>query len=224
MLIDFYLENITKGRTMLLPVTPETYSVTDDMQIETVKLASIGDINIPTFATPKSISIDGIFSTNEQRKLNTNLMPDLIIKTIDYVNILRQWKTNKDIIRVLIVPRGTIDARLDSKFYLKSIAIDGEMEMVGDIVYSIDFVEHTEIVMQEKAVQAIARPVPPAKKEVAQQNKQYTVVKGDSLWKISRKFYGKGSEYPKILNANKNKIKNKNLIYPGQVFIIPGVR
>lgn len=223
MLIDFYLEDITKGRTMLLPVTPENYTVTDDTQVETVKLASIGDVNIPTFSVPKAISIDGIFSTNKQRKLNINLMPDLITKTMDYVNILRQWKTNKDIIRVLIVPRGTIDSRLDAKFYLKSIAINGGLEVIGDIAYTLEFVEHTEIIMQEKAVTAMARPTPPAKKAVQAQNKQYTVVRGDSLWKIARKFYGKGSEYPKILNANKDKIKNKNLIYPGQVFVIPGV-
>ena len=49
----------------------------------------------------------------------------------------------------------------------------------------------------------------------------YTVVKGDCLWNISKKFYGKGSQYTKIYNANKDKIKNANLIYPGQVLTIP---
>ncbi len=34
--------------------------------------------------------------------------------------------------------------------------------------------------------------------------------------------YGKGSDYTKIYNANKGVIgKNPNLIYPGQVFVIP---
>jgi LysM repeat protein len=49
----------------------------------------------------------------------------------------------------------------------------------------------------------------------------YTVVKGDCLWNIAKSFYGKGSEYTKIYNANKDKISNPNLIYPGQVLTIP---
>ncbi len=49
----------------------------------------------------------------------------------------------------------------------------------------------------------------------------YTVVKGDCLWNIAKKFYGRGAQYVKIYNANKDKIKNPNLIYPGQVLTIP---
>lgn len=49
----------------------------------------------------------------------------------------------------------------------------------------------------------------------------YTVKKGDCLWKIAQQFYGKGSQYSKIFNSNKDKIKNANLIYPGQVLTIP---
>lgn len=49
----------------------------------------------------------------------------------------------------------------------------------------------------------------------------YTVKKGDSLWKIAKQFYGNGSLYTKIYDANTNKIANPNLIYVGQVFVIP---
>lgn len=51
--------------------------------------------------------------------------------------------------------------------------------------------------------------------------KTYTVKKGDSLWAIAAKYYGKGSEYTKIANANTDKITNPNLIYPGQVLTLP---
>ena len=49
----------------------------------------------------------------------------------------------------------------------------------------------------------------------------YTVKRGDCLWNIAKRFYGKGSLYTRIYDANTNKIANPNLIYPGQVFIIP---
>jgi LysM repeat protein len=50
----------------------------------------------------------------------------------------------------------------------------------------------------------------------------YTVVKGDCLWNIAKKFYGSGAKYTVIYNANKSVIGgNPNLIYPGQVLTIP---
>ena len=49
----------------------------------------------------------------------------------------------------------------------------------------------------------------------------YTVVSGDSLWKIAQKFYGNGCLWPKIYEANRDKIKNPNLIFAGQELRIP---
>ena len=49
--------------------------------------------------------------------------------------------------------------------------------------------------------------------------KYYTVKKGDTLWAIAKKYYGNGNQYPKIVKANN--IKNPDLIYPGQKLIIP---
>jgi len=50
----------------------------------------------------------------------------------------------------------------------------------------------------------------------------YTVVPGDTLGGIAKKFYGNASRWPEIQKANKAIIKNPNLIYPGQTFVIPG--
>jgi nucleoid-associated protein YgaU len=49
----------------------------------------------------------------------------------------------------------------------------------------------------------------------------YTVVKGDSLSKIAKRFYGNAGDWKKIYEANKDQIKNPDLIYPGQTFRIP---
>ncbi len=53
----------------------------------------------------------------------------------------------------------------------------------------------------------------------------YTVVKGDCLWNIAKKkeIYGNGFAWPKIYNANKDQIKNPDLIYPKQIFKIPNL-
>ena len=50
----------------------------------------------------------------------------------------------------------------------------------------------------------------------------YTVVAGDSLSKIAKKIYGDANRWKEIFEANKGKIKNPDLIYPGQVLKVPG--
>jgi nucleoid-associated protein YgaU len=49
----------------------------------------------------------------------------------------------------------------------------------------------------------------------------YTVVKGDTLSKIAKHFYGNATQWKRIYEANKDVIKNPDLIYPGQTFKIP---
>jgi nucleoid-associated protein YgaU len=49
----------------------------------------------------------------------------------------------------------------------------------------------------------------------------YTVAKGDSLSKIAKEVYGSANQWKKIYEANKDTIKNPDLIYPGQVIKIP---
>ena len=58
------------------------------------------------------------------------------------------------------------------------------------------------------------QPAPPA-------NQTYTVKSGDSLSKIAKHLYGDAKKWRKIYEANKDQIKNPDLIYPGQVFTIP---
>jgi nucleoid-associated protein YgaU len=49
----------------------------------------------------------------------------------------------------------------------------------------------------------------------------YTVVAGDSLSKIAKHFYGEANKYMKIFEANKDQLKNPDLIKPGQTLRIP---
>ncbi len=44
---------------------------------------------------------------------------------------------------------------------------------------------------------------------------------GNSLWRLARRAYGQGTRYTTIFQANKDQIKDPDLIYPGQVFAVP---
>jgi LysM domain len=48
-----------------------------------------------------------------------------------------------------------------------------------------------------------------------------TVSRGDNLWRLSRLTYGAGTRYAVIYRANREQIRNPNLIYPGQIFVLP---
>jgi nucleoid-associated protein YgaU len=54
-----------------------------------------------------------------------------------------------------------------------------------------------------------------------QNQRHYTVKAGDTLSKISQQFYGDASQYTKIFNANRNVLRDPNVISPGQQLIIP---
>jgi nucleoid-associated protein YgaU len=49
-----------------------------------------------------------------------------------------------------------------------------------------------------------------------------TVEKGNSLWRISHDTLGRGTRYTEIYAANASQIRDPKLIYPGQIFVIPG--
>jgi nucleoid-associated protein YgaU len=58
---------------------------------------------------------------------------------------------------------------------------------------------------------------PPAQAKV----EYYIIKKGDTLSAIAKHFYGKANDYPRIFEANREVIKNPDLIFPGQKIRIP---
>ncbi|MFI5001005.1 MAG: LysM peptidoglycan-binding domain-containing protein [Reyranellales bacterium] len=57
----------------------------------------------------------------------------------------------------------------------------------------------------------------------AADNRRLNVVRGDNLWNIARAHYGEGWRYTVIFEANKNQIRDPDLIYPGQIFSLPKI-
>jgi len=58
---------------------------------------------------------------------------------------------------------------------------------------------------------------PPVREKV----EYYIIKKGDTLSGIAKQFYGKANDYPKIFEANREVIRDANLIFPGQKIRIP---
>ncbi|AXS40331.1 LysM peptidoglycan-binding domain-containing protein [Breoghania sp. L-A4] len=90
-----------------------------------------------------------------------------------------------------------------------------------------DVVARAEVTFEREEDDVILVPVAAAEEtaseNVAAPRKTPNVIirRGDNLWRISQRLYGKGVRYTTIYQANKDQIRDPDLIYPGQIFITP---
>jgi LysM repeat protein len=74
----------------------------------------------------------------------------------------------------------------------------------------------------------VVRPVPTARPPATTaanspsiSGRRHVVVQGDTLYKIAQRYYGSGSKWPEILEANRDVLKNENAVRPGMELRIP---
>lgn len=101
---------------------------------------------------------------------------------------------------------------------------------VGTIYYTLTIKEYKEVKARKIKVKnnfKVAKIKQETENRASTQSSSqtYTVVSGDCLWNIAKKFYGDGTKYTTIYNANKSVIDKHgggpNMIWPGDVLTIP---
>jgi hypothetical protein len=138
----------------------------------------------------------------------------------DYITRIENWRNSGEPIRVIITSGLNMECTIESFSY-------GEQDAMGDIYYTLNLKEYRRpkaTSVKKKSSDAIPEVTTSNRKTQAKDTnsgKTYTVKSGDCLWKIAKQFYGNGAQYTKIYEANKDKIDDPNLIYAGQVLIIP---
>lgn len=90
-----------------------------------------------------------------------------------------------------------------------------EIAPKAELLSAVELVAGQEIIIP-------ALPVGTAAEQVAPQ-RVYVVKSGDTLWDIAVAFYGNGGLWGVIFDANREIIRNPNLIYPNQSFVIPAI-
>lgn len=208
-----------------LPVNPlEDLTFSTSVDSKTYDIVSIGEVT--KIGNRKLIDVDikSIF-TNKGYSFTVVENPKL---AIDYVNMIYKLLNDKKPVRFVVTGDKTDINMLCSITSFKHTQKFGEE---GEYYYTLELKEYREykakkVVIQKPAPQAkaaakpVAQPVPQRPADPPQV-RTHTVRSGDTLWGIAKKYYGNGSKYTTIYNANKDKIKNPNLIYPNQVFVIP---
>jgi len=107
-------------------------------------------------------------------------------------------------------PLATVTADAQGKWSSVAPRAQGQ----GKVELRVD-----ELGSDGSVAQRIAEPFEPSASVAA--GGHYTVQAGNSLWVIARKTYGNGTHYTVIFGANKEHIKDPNLIYPGQIISLP---
>ena len=108
---------------------------------------------------------------------------------------------------------------------LSSDGMDIDVDDDGNVTVSGEAESQSE---KEKVILAIGNVFGIGKvedkssaKDGGKESEFHTVVSGDTLWKIAKKYYGKGSRYPEIFEANRPMLTHPDKIYVGQVLRIP---
>jgi len=78
-----------------------------------------------------------------------------------------------------------------------------------------------ELAADGSVARRVAAPFEPQVAQAPPGTGSYTVQPGNSLWLIARHAYGEGTHYTAIFSANRDHIRDPNLIYPGQIFTLP---
>lgn len=147
---------------------------------------------------------------------------DLSLDIVDYDEsgaVILQGRSKKFArIRAYLDTRGIGDTVADA---------DGNWELSPDqsIAPGVYTLRIDQIDADDKVTARIEVPFERASAEsVANLNAGQVVVQpGNSLWRISRRLYGRGLLYTVIYEANQDQIRDPDLIYPGQIFDTPSV-
>lgn len=205
--------------------------------VDTVGVAQAVDTAIPDAApaTPAILVIsgDGVEIVQPAMPADTppEVMSNVALDTITYDPqgevVLQGRALGQGFVQVYVdnmpVSRLPVDAQgrwrgdlpdVDTGVY--TLRID-EIDSAGDVVSRIE----TPFLREDPAaiVETMAAEVGSPEFSIATR----TIQPGNTLWAIAEERYGSGVLYVNVFEANKDRIRDPDLIYPGQVFLMPEV-
>lgn len=216
---DYKMTLIVGGREINIPVLPAKLNVSSPGKNERVTVLELGEVLLLRKKGLRILSWESFFPVSK-----APYTVGQIRDPVSIVQAIQKARDQKSPVRFLIT--GT-DLDCNLRMGIDSFEYEERSGELGDLYYTIKLYEWKDIstkriVLPEKKEEPAKTKEPERPGKPEQTSKTYTVKPGDCLWNIAKKFYGKGSDYTKIYNANKGKIgSNPNLIYPGQVFTIP---
>ena len=199
-----------------LPVLPREAFVSYGASVDSVSIVKDGEYDVYNGKSLATASLECFFPKHYTSFTEYRDIQD----TYDYVEIIKNWAENGKLVRYIIT-----DTNVNIEMRIINFT-PGEKSGPRHVHYNLDLLEHRRNTFARSSVASkkdnAEKPSKrPSKSVETKKERIYTVKQGDCLWSIAKKYYGNGESYKKIYNANKDKIKNPNLIYPNQKLVIP---
>lgn len=196
---------------LVLPVTPASYSWDHGAAIEVVAVDQMGDLNFwGGRELGRTTLADCLLPAHPYPFLSPGAGTDPWV----YLEQLERWVDRGTVVRFLVSDTPVNAAVLVERVVYREQ--DGTNDLYADI--TLRQYRQPDTVVLPPAQDGSTATVRPAETG-ASTARSYTVVRGDTMWGIARRFYGDGSLAWRL--AAYNGVRNANLIWPGQTFAIP---
>ena len=213
---EMWITHNAEKEKIQLPVHPETLEVKNGSRNDTMDISGLGEIVILQSRPALQISFSSFFPAAG--------FPGIRVKSVRtplrLVQKINGWKASGKPVHFFVTSCG-----VDMYAAIEDFTYREDGGDPGTYQYSITLKEYREITVRRVKVDIPTKKASVEKGEPRVDNtvrpQTYTVKSGDCLWNIAKKYYGSGAQYTKIYEANRDKIKNPNLIYAGQVLTIP---
>jgi LysM repeat protein len=213
--------------SVLLPIAPEKFSLKVKNANKTMTLINEGEVNFLREAGLTELEFDVLIPAVQYAFAKYE---EGFKSPAYFANHFEELKVSKKPFQFIIVrkmPDGKLLFDTNMTVSMESYTVKEEAKNGFDLTVSIKLKQYrpfgTKIVKVANNTASVTEQRETANSPAPKRDETYTVKKGDCLWNIAKKFYGNGSKYTKIYEANKDKITNPNLIYPNQVLVIPAL-
>lgn len=210
-----------------LPIPPSKIQMNIKGQNKTMNLINGEEINILNPAGLTEITLDALLPI---RRYPFASYEDGFEPPEYFLDAFEQMKNEKAPIQFIVIREGPGRSSFfdtNQKVSLEDYDITEDAKEGGDITVSLSLKLYRDYgitvtpLPEEPGGETTAAPVEERPAETAPAAGTYTVVRGDCLWAIAKRMLGNGSRWREIYALNQDKIRNPNLIYPGQVLVLP---
>lgn len=227
--MDLYLTEKDTGWRLSWCLLPDKVKAKATSNFISYDFISIGETKIPSGQKLRTFSWSGTFPGAAMKKMPF-VKAALYHTPKEMISTIEKWRTNHTELQLLLT-----ESPINATVYLKSFTYE-PTGGVGNVDYTIEFIESKPVtvytIKEAKTTESakssnISSGLRPTTNKTktntkSEQTKTYTVKKGDCLWNIAKTKLGSGARYTEIYNLNKKVIgSNPNLIYPGQVLLLP---
>lgn len=172
---------------------------------------------------------DGVRVLQSSSDTPPEVLANLSLDTISYEPsgdvVLAGRATTDGIVRIYLNNRpimdGPIDDDLSWRVVLEGVAPGVYTLRVDQVGADGDVVSRIETPFLREEIESVAAVLADQTEQDDFVVAQRTVERGNTLWAIAREKYGKGILYVHVYEANKDQIRDPDLIYPGQIFVLP---